>query len=63
MRIFLFFFSIVEFSDRRALDYAIDNLNGSELDGSKITIIAETIGKSYFYFKILPLEDNDREIS
>lgn len=34
---------IVEFSDHRALKYALDNLSGTELDGSKITVIAETI--------------------
>ena len=45
MQVNFFSFSIVEFSDRRALDYAIDNLNGTKLDGSEITIIAETIGK------------------
>jgi len=34
---------IVEFGDRRALDYALEHLNNSKLDGVPIKVVAETI--------------------
>ncbi len=37
----MFLCSLVEFGDRRGMEYALDKLDGSEIDGRRIRLVEE----------------------